>query len=169
MFCSKCGEQLGEDVVFCPKCGTKSVTGGTTDNRQNSNQSIDQLSIGQIPKQKRLKPLMVLSIIGFVIFPLGFASFFGIENNDDVYAIVFTYFGFALAHAIVALVMAIKFRLKATKVMAIIGLAWYSLGAITIISTMEYEPALAWTIMGMGYAIALSIVSFVQAKKKNIS
>lgn len=25
MYCKKCGEEIAEDVVFCPKCGQKQV------------------------------------------------------------------------------------------------------------------------------------------------
>ena len=27
MYCSNCGEQLFEDALFCPKCGTRTVKG----------------------------------------------------------------------------------------------------------------------------------------------
>lgn len=30
MFCSKCGKALNSNVVFCPGCGAKVVTNGTS-------------------------------------------------------------------------------------------------------------------------------------------
>jgi len=164
MFCSKCGEKLDESVSFCPKCGAKIVNGAS-----NGNQSIEQSSVNQVSIQKNTKPITVLSIMGFVFFLLGIIVFFGIKDYDLSFGFCLIYFAFAFTYAIIALVLANKFKFKATKVMAIIGLVWYTIGGFAFFAMMGNNDGLEPIMIYLLYTLAFSIVSFVQSKEKNIS
>jgi hypothetical protein len=153
MFCSKCGEKLGESVSFCLKCGAKVVNDAS-----NSNQSISQPLDNQVSIQKNAKPITILAIISFLFSLICIINLFG-ENNGKV-ILALTYFVFAIIHAIIVLVLANKFNLKATKVMSIIGIVLCTVGFM-IVKTDEdmVEGAVTFIL----YLIAFSIVSFVQS------
>lgn len=154
MFCSKCGEKLGDDVVFCPKCGTK-----IANDANNSNQSTEYQSA---PVQKKLKHLMILSIIGFAISLIGVVGTV-INNFEIVFGIGMTYYIFIIIYAIVLLVISNKFKLKTIKVMAIIDLVYSS--CVFFVLLMEDGMIVVFTCMI--YTAVLSLVSFLQSLEKN--
>jgi len=126
----------------------------------------------KISKEKDLKVLRILSIIGIICFPLSLFSF----ALDDIFWYVFTgiIFGYVFAHAIVALVQGSIHQIGTIKIMAIIGIIWYFLSPICIFSSVPYASAEEWAKLGVTYAtyaLAFSVVTFVQSRKnpdKNI-
>jgi hypothetical protein len=170
MFCSKCGENLTEGTVFCPKCGAKA--GGDVPSVQSTFQPVQPAALTQpipeMPKIKVIKALRVLSIIGFIWFPLSIFSYYGVQTEDQVFSFTFIIFGYAIAQAIVALVQGSKNKIKAMTVMAVLGIVWYVLSSIFIMAFMyeDWEASQGWAILGLGYAIAFSIVCFIKAKVK---
>jgi O-antigen ligase len=121
---------------------------------------------------KVIKALRVLSIIGFIYFPLGIFAYYNPSINEEtVFSCTFGLFGYALAHAIVALVQGGKHKIKVMSIMAVLGIIWYVLSAIFIFSFMyeDWEASQGWAILGAGYAIAFSIVTFVKAKTKPVN
>jgi hypothetical protein len=169
MFCSKCGENLAEGIAFCPKCGAK-VGDGVSNTIGATVQPVQFQQVTEISNPAVIKILRVLSIIGFVFFPLGIFGFYSPTIDEDtVFGLIFLIFGYALAHAIVALVQGGKHKLKVMTVMAVLGIIWYVLSSIFIIALVyeDWEASQGWAILGLGYAIAFSIVTFVKAKLKS--
>jgi hypothetical protein len=185
MFCSKCGEQLNEIAIFCTKCGSKIANNNSGDGQQTiqSNYSTGIQTLSEISKKNKLMSLKVLSIIGFVLFPLGL--FFAFPTTDFlsssfIWAFFILIYWYAIAYSIVTLVKGIKYTLKITKVMAILGIIiWFILSvSIVIIFFINFLAAIDneyWripvvltvlNILGLAYAIAFSIVVFLQSRKK---
>ncbi|GHU97697.1 hypothetical protein FACS189483_04440 [Spirochaetia bacterium] len=171
MFCSNCGEKLEEGISFCPKCGAK-IDGDILKQIQAVSQpaqsAVPIQTVSEPPKTKKLTALRVLSIIGFVWFPLSMFSYYGNITYDQVSSFTLIIFGYAIAHAIVALVQGNKHKIKVIKVMAVLGMIWYVLSAIFIFSFIyeDWEASQGWAVLGLAYAIAFSIVTFVQSVKK---
>jgi peptidoglycan/LPS O-acetylase OafA/YrhL len=169
MFCSNCGENLAEGVAFCPKCGTR-IGGDVSASIQLASQpaqpAVTILPVSEMPKMKVIKSLRVLSIIGFIWFPLSIFGYYGVQDYDQVFSFTFIIFGYALAHAIVALVQGNKNKIKVMTVMAVLGIIWYVLSSICIFAFMYdvWETSQGWAVLGLGYAVAFSIVCFIKAK-----
>jgi hypothetical protein len=153
MFCSKCGGNLAEGTVFCPTCGAKLGSG------------IQPVTGSQ--KTMVIKVSRILAIIGLVLFPFCLFSYFGeISTDDEVAGVTFVAFGYALAQAIVALVQGGKHKIMVMSIMGILGIVWYVFSSICILAFMyeDWEISQGWAILGLGYALAFSIVTFVKSK-----
>jgi hypothetical protein len=63
--------------------------------------------------------------------------------------------------------MSRKLKIKNMKSMSIIGIVWFTLSLLCIIGFYEsdLEASAGWGMLGMLYAIPLSIVSLVNSKK----
>lgn len=72
MFCKNCGQELGENVKFCAKCGT--AVNDTADATFNQSMAVNQ----QVPKKKKGKVFPKL-IIGFIIL----CGIFGMLGTDE--------------------------------------------------------------------------------------
>jgi hypothetical protein len=171
MFCSKCGENLAENAAFCPKCGAKAgmdVFASIQPASQPVQLTGSTPPVSEMPKTKVIKALRVLSIIGFAWFPLSIFSYYGVQTEEQVFSFTFIIFGYALAQAIVALVQGSKNKIKILTVMAVLGIVWYALSSIFIFAFMyeDWEASQGWAVLGLGYAVAFSIVCFVKAKIK---
>lgn len=58
--------------------------------------------------------------------------------------------------------------MKTLKVMSIVGLVWFGLSLVCLLSFnnyTDYESSIGWGILGMFYAIPYSIVVLVNSKK----
>lgn len=117
MFCNKCGNQLPEDAVFCPNCGTKTLAGGAEqhkiineemDNSQNGFddfkeyvnahirkttefQSAQELISKSKPWDFMKKPVCICALIGLIMGiiegNLGYTFLFGILGAGIVFCI----------------------------------------------------------------------------------
>jgi len=137
MYCAKCGVNLNDDVVFCPKCGTKSGSGQET--IQPAQVAAQPMSNIITPEKKVLVSLRVLSIIGIILFSVGIIAFFGYETEDDLIFGMLSIFGFGLAHAIVTIVQGGKYKVKVMTVMAILAIILYALSFIIILENIHWD------------------------------
>jgi predicted amidophosphoribosyltransferase len=158
-FCSKCGKNLATGAAFCPNCGAKAGGG--------IQPATETLKTGAIMKVR------VLSIIGLVLFPLCLFGYFNLKTEDEAIAVTLIAFGYALAQTIVALEQGNQYKVKAMSIMGILGIAWYILSSLCILAFMfrDWEISRGWAALGLGYAVALSIVTlviFVESKVKPI-
>jgi uncharacterized membrane protein len=111
-----------------------------------------------------MKTLRVLSIIGIVWYVVWFIVFSDNSIDQDTGLGCATFaFGYAIAHAIVAIVQGAKYKKTNMKVLSIIGFVWYGLSFAVIASAHDYDSAYGWQILGSGYAIAFAIVTLVQS------
>jgi hypothetical protein len=175
MFCTNCGKQLQDNVIFCPNCGSKT---GANNNGQAAD-IVQNAAVSQAPqtvmekplpgfynKPKHIKVLRVLSIIAVIWFPLCFVSYSAASMVEQVISYTFFAFGYAIAHSIVAIVQSSKHGIKPLKIMGIIGIVWYALSSICIIAFAEedFDAYIGWVFLGLGYAVALAIVSLIKSK-----
>ena len=63
-YCTKCGSQLNDSDVFCPKCGTKSVV----ENKQEDIYSNNYADKEEYKSNTVGKIAFILSIVGLVLF-----------------------------------------------------------------------------------------------------
>jgi len=188
MFCAYCGKEIEDTVSFCPKCGTKVADGTSSISNQTVpiSESQPDIQMTQVmPTTRTMNAAEVLSIIGFIWFSLWTIIFPSIISpiiiiiigdlpDDERWAQhggagIFIA-GYALAHAIVALVQANKHKIKPIKTMAILSIVWSGIAFLIIggsSSTYTWEAAQGLPVYGLGiYALAFSIVTFVQSRKK---
>jgi RNA polymerase subunit RPABC4/transcription elongation factor Spt4 len=164
MFCAKCGYKMESFFAFCPKCGIKTAFDGSGQIPSAQQPVFQQIPVTLI---KNIKSLRVLSIIGFIWYPLSLLSFYNNPTLEQVFSFSFIIFGYAIAHAIVSIVQGSKNGINILKVMGIIGIIWFVLSYIFIVtfaSEGELEAYIGWVFLGLGYALAFSIVVFVNAK-----
>ena len=185
MFCKECGKEVPNGSVFCPECGASlangtapavSPSGGVT-------AAVQRQQAGGPAKPALIKPLRVLSVIGFIWFPLEvFAVFNPNTLTRQLLICMFWLFAYALAHAIVALKQGNKHHIKPLPVMAVIGITGYTLCFLftimhPIVEFLVDDPSVpVWfrmtqitAVMEAGYALAFSIVTFVKAKLKPVA
>jgi len=223
VFCYKCGakvesnvsndSQQTEQAGHSPEAQEVQPVSEVTNNVSNDGQQTDQAShspvtqpVAGVIKKNKLLSLRVLSIIGFVLFPLCLfllslsyiilSIMIGDPNADyDSFVFLFPLFLllypftylYSVAYSITALVKGVKYNLKTTQVMSIIGIIlWFVLSLSTVVmipiigelnynNELIYEQQLKdlfsglWIfhILGMAYAIAFSIVVFLQSRKKS--
>jgi peptidoglycan/LPS O-acetylase OafA/YrhL len=113
-----------------------------------------------------VKALRVLSIIGFVWHIIWFSVFSdGAIDYETGLGCAMLSFGYAISHAIVAIVQGTKRKKTTLTVMSIIGFVVYVLGFSIIATGEDYNTAYGCYIIGTGYAIAFSIVTLVDSIK----
>ncbi len=94
MFCKKCGNQLNDGAVFCPKCGTPVTQNVETVNNTEEIQdtkSSDTLSqrvrsLVEIPKKKVNKKILIISVIAVVAVVIVICIVIGSDSSGSKYA-----------------------------------------------------------------------------------
>lgn len=120
-YCTKCGSQLNDSDVFCPKCGTKSVV----ENKQEDIYSNNYADKEEYKSNTIGKIAFILSIVGLVLFNglmfmIGFGDYiFPAGLFVLLYLLLLALTGASLGTAIPGFV--ISRRRKANKKIAIAG------------------------------------------------
>ncbi|GHV17858.1 hypothetical protein FACS189493_6250 [Spirochaetia bacterium] len=175
MFCPNCGTQLKDGAAFCGNCGAAINAGQARVQPQPVYQQAAQSAqvFQPIPVQggSGLKALRVVSVIGLVwyLFWLVLLIVYtdSVEEEKLLYAAAFLIFGYALAHAIVALVEGNKYAINGIKVMAIIGIVLYVCAFIAVFRPGDLDEFKAYGVLSLFvYALAFSIVAIVKSKMK---
>ena len=146
MFCIQCGKELSPEANFCAGCGTKNAALETQSRQAPAGQSPATVAVNP----QKMKPLFVLSIIAICWHSTYFFSYLFATDRPTVYWITFFVFGFAIAHAIVAIKMGNKHGIQQLKTMGILGIVWYlasSIGMLIMLaSSYQYiYDAGRWT------------------------
>ncbi|GHT83703.1 hypothetical protein FACS1894137_05540 [Spirochaetia bacterium] len=174
-FCPNCGTQVKDGAAFCGNCGSAIEAAQVTVQPQPVYQQAAQpaLVFQPVPAENGsgLKALRVVSGIGFVWHSFWLLLVithenWTLENVKLWYAAAILIFGYAIAHAIVALVQGNKYAFVPVKVMAIIGIVLYVCAFIAVCRPGQWDKSKAVGLLILFvYGAAFSIVTFVYERR----
>jgi hypothetical protein len=184
-FCSNCGEKLVENSKFCVKCGNAVNTLSVLNTPQQAG-AFDGVTPEQmkVNKNQSVTALRFLSILGIVLLPIICL----ISVATAVVYLAFPilsllFFGYMIAHTIVALIQGFKNKIMPLKIMSIIGILLYVwFGGICVFYGVDLPEnindkiyndifynqfllfVLPFMVLGFGYWLAFAIVTIKKSK-----
>jgi len=170
MFCTKCGEKLEEGSKFCVKCGTPVNTSSVPNTQPTTGAFNGSVMSEQIKTntEQGMSALRFLSILGIVLLPIiGLLSILMADDYEPFIVFSLLFFGYMIAHTIVALIQGFKNKIMPLKIMSIIGIllyVWFGGICVENISNEFLLFVLPFLVLGFGYWLAFAIVSIKKSK-----
>lgn len=152
MFCKNCGNELDDNVKFCPKCGTLIKESGA-ESEINIVTNFDRKTNDPIKKVNKI--IAILNIVmGGIIFLIALIDS---ELEWSAYS-----FWFAVGLLVIGILQLLR---KSTKVISIIKIVT---GSLTLLTSFVCDFEFDWTYVGLFAGTSMLVVGILELLHKSV-